>query len=86
MSKSTPNAEIASIRNRIAEIDRERQELAQKLEELENSKDVVTKAPISNLRPPALTPTVTSNSPAADKVTLFRRLLGGRTDVFPTRW
>jgi len=29
---------------------------------------------------------ITANSTAAEKVTLFRRLFGGRTDVFPVRW
>ena len=29
---------------------------------------------------------VTNNSPTAEKVALFRRLFGGRTDVFPARW
>lgn len=31
-------------------------------------------------------PTVTNTSPAAEKIALFRRLFGGRTDVFPVRW
>ena len=33
-----------------------------------------------------LAPSVTNTSPAAEKIALFRRLFGGRTDVFPVRW
>ncbi|MBA3323914.1 MAG: DEAD/DEAH box helicase family protein [Rhodobacteraceae bacterium] len=31
-------------------------------------------------------PTITTASPSADKVALFRSLFAGRTDVFPVRW
>ena len=86
MSTNTPNAQIASIRDRIAEIDRERQDLLQKLDELENAQEVAVKAPVPDARSRALAPTVTNISPAAEKVALFRRLFAGRTDVFPVRW
>ena len=32
------------------------------------------------------TPSVTNASPASEKIALFRRLLGGRNDVFPVQW
>jgi len=34
----------------------------------------------------AAPPTVTNDSPPSEKIALFRRLFGGRTDVFPVRW
>jgi hypothetical protein len=36
--------------------------------------------------PASLAAIVTNESPAADKIALFRRLFAGRTDVFPARW
>jgi hypothetical protein len=36
--------------------------------------------------PASLAAFVTNESPAADKIALFRRLFAGRTDVFPGRW
>ena len=35
---------------------------------------------------PEPAPAVTTDSPAVDKVALFRKLFAGRTDVFPIRW
>lgn len=74
--------EIARIRQRLADLDAERMELERKLEALEQK---LTSG--SEAETPAFFDTpVTNNSPSIEKVELFRRLFGGRPDVFPVRW
>jgi hypothetical protein len=86
MTTNTSNAEIAVIRQRIAEIDRKRRELVLRLSELEADQKTRTAPPTSAASERTQTPTVTNSSPAAEKIALFRHLFGGRTDVFPVRW
>ena len=72
--------EASQIRLRMQELDQERQTLERRLRELEQRKEIV---PAAVQQP---TPLVTNGSPATDKIALFRRLFGGRSDVFPARW
>ena len=75
--------EVSWIRERLKSLDHERMRLEARLRQIEQGRNVteLTGPPIS-----APAPTVTNGSPAADKITLFRSLFAGRTDVFPTRW
>ena len=70
--------DIDSICARLAELDAERSALNEQLERLQaqRAQAIVCGGASS----------ITANSTAAEKVTLFRRLFGGRTDVFPVRW
>ena len=79
-----PHEEEANrIRAQLAALDIERLQLEARLREIENARA----APKPDTSPsPTLAPTVTSNSPASDKVALFRKMFAGRTDVFPVRW
>lgn len=87
MTTNSPSAEIELLRKRLAEIDQERQILAQRLAELETAeRDVSTSASTVVSANQAAPPTVTNDSPPSEKIALFRRLFGGRTDVFPVRW
>jgi superfamily II DNA or RNA helicase len=87
MPTNTPSDDMSAIRQRIAEIDRERQDLTQKLHQLEaEQKAASTQSPPASPAARALTPTVTNGSSALEKIALFRRLFGGRNDVFPVRW
>ena len=75
-----PQADEADrIRSRLQALENERLLLEERLRQLEQPPP---------LPPPstAPAPTVTNGSSAADKIALFRRLFGGRTDVFPARW
>ena len=74
--------EASQIRLRMLELDQERQTLERRLRELQH---VVTEPP-AVVPQPQPKPLVTNNSSAREKVALFRRLFGGRTDVFPARW
>jgi superfamily II DNA or RNA helicase len=77
--------EIARIRGRLASLEAERAELEASLAQIERRKaGAPTINACSTLA--ASTPTVTTASPTADKVALFRRLFAGRSDVFPLRW
>ena len=71
--------DVASIRARLEELDAERNTLAEQLERLR-----------SRLAPEQLSgvigASITAESTAAEKITLFRRLFAGRQDVFPVRW
>jgi hypothetical protein len=71
--------EADRIRSRLQALENERLLLQERLRQLEQPPPLL---------PPfnALAPTVTNGSSAADKIALFRRLFGGRTDVFPARW
>jgi superfamily II DNA or RNA helicase len=83
MSAREDRNEIDAIHRQLAAIDVERQGLEHRLRELEQPR--IATAPA--LQPAvAQEPTVTNASPATDKIALFRRLFGGRTDVFPARW
>jgi hypothetical protein len=79
MTRETGEVEIAAIRRQLQVLDLERQRLATRLEELQRAR--VEPPPAASAKPP-----VTSSSTAAEKIALFRRLFGGRTDVFPIRW
>jgi hypothetical protein len=70
--------EIASIRARLEELDAERDSLTARLERMTSQP-----GPDANSKPDA---SVTVASAAAEKITLFRRLFAGRTEVFPVRW
>lgn len=76
-------ADVARIRQRLADLDAERERLAHELETLEQK-------PRSDSRPserPFLADAaVTNNSLSTEKIELFRRLFAGRPDVFPVRW
>ncbi|HQT75162.1 MAG TPA: hypothetical protein PLX84_14630, partial [Acidiphilium sp.] len=77
--------EIVRIRARLASLEAERSELEASLAEIERRK--ATALAISACTVSAAnSPTVTTASPTADKVALFRRLFAGRSDVFPLRW
>lgn len=88
MATLSTNGEVAAIRKRLAEIDGERLGLQQRLKELEAAELTANTGALKATAASATSaiPPVTNNSPAADKIGLFRRLFGGRTDVFPVRW
>jgi superfamily II DNA or RNA helicase len=67
------------IRRRLETLDRERQQLQARLDQLQQ-------ANVASPRLKAIEPAVTNSSSALEKVALFRRLFAGRTDVFPIRW
>jgi superfamily II DNA or RNA helicase len=72
--------EARQIRLRLRDLEQEQQKLVGRLRELELAK---------TQPPPVAAPAVaavTNSSPATYKIALFRRLFGGRTDVFPARW
>ena len=69
---------IASIRARLKELDAERDALTARLERLASQP-----GPDANCKSDA---SVTVASTAAEKITLFRRLFAGRSEVFPVRW
>ena len=83
MTPSGNRDEIDAIRRQLAALGAERQSLENRLRELEKSSIGTGPAPQPAV---AQDPAVTNASPATDKVALFRRLFGGRTDVFPARW
>jgi superfamily II DNA or RNA helicase len=88
MSIDPTEAEIAAVQRQLAELDELRLRLERRLQELTRPKSgdaatYVIKPAAKNDAPPA--PVVNSSS-AMEKVALFRRLFGGRTDVFPARW
>ena len=71
--------EASDIRQRLPGLDRERHRLEARLREIEEQ----------NAGSPAVSPpsaSVTNSSPVVEKITLFRRMFAGRTDVFPIRW
>lgn len=79
---TTPDTEIEEIKKRLHALDREREELAARLEELERWEAQNTVASI----PETPKPRITKSSLAAEKIALFQSLFAGRTDVFPRRW
>jgi hypothetical protein len=70
--------EIAILRERLAALDRERLEIADRLGALERSQAEEAKQPTGGK--------VTMASPTAAKIALFRGLFRGREDVLPRRW
>jgi len=73
--------QIAILRDRLSKLDRERAELAERLEALERPHAKgVTKQPSGVCR------LITMASPTDKKIALFRSLFRGREDVFPRRW
>ena len=80
---NSTDKEIVDLQNRLAELDRERNNVLAALEQLKQRCIVeAPPAPVSQIAGVA-TPTVSSN---AEKVALFRSLFRGRDDVFPRRW
>jgi hypothetical protein len=71
--------EIASIRARLKELDAERDALTDRLKRLVSQSSSGTSCKSAGA-------SVTAASTAADKITLFRRLFAGRSEVFPVRW
>jgi hypothetical protein len=70
--------DIDSICARLAELEAERSALSKQLERLQAQR---AQAVVLGSDSP-----ITANSTAAEKITLFRRLFGGRSEVFPVRW
>jgi superfamily II DNA or RNA helicase len=70
---------------RLAALDREREEIATQIEELRRSRAGHRWAAAGETGR-LLLPSVTSASPHAEKLALFKSLFRGRTDVFPQRW
>jgi hypothetical protein len=71
--------DIAYIRARLEELDAERNALAEQLERLRPRQAPEQPSGV-------LGTSITAESTAAEKITLFRRLFAGRADVFPVRW
>jgi hypothetical protein len=71
--------DIDSICARLAELEAERDALNEQLQRLQaqRAQAAVCSGGVSS---------ITANSTAAEKITLFRRLFGGRSEVFPVRW
>ena len=69
---------IDSICARLAELEAERSALKEQLKRLQAHGGPALVC--GNASP------ITANSPAAEKITLFRRLFAGRSEVFPVRW
>lgn len=82
-------SEIEAVRRLLAALDTERRRLEARLRELERSSGAAETGPTATPTEPVIRvpkPPLTNSSAAADKIVLFRRLFGGRTDVFPVRW
>jgi hypothetical protein len=73
------DTEISSIRARLKELDAEREALTVCLERLALD-------PSSGANCKSAGASVTAASTATEKITLFRRLFAGRSEVFPVRW
>ena len=71
--------EVDQIRRRLGMLDREREQLQARLDQLQQVK-------VEPPQPPPIKAAVTNSSSSVEKVALFRRLFAGRTDVFPVRW
>ena len=71
--------EAARIRERLANLAAEREELETRLEEID------PKAPVKAGSGPSEM-AVSDRSPPSDKIRLFRSLFCGRVDVYPKRW
>ena len=87
MGDARRTEELEVLRRQLAELDVERARIETRISEL--NQIPVADGDLPSGQALAITapkPSVTNASPAVDKVALFRRLFGGRTDVFPTRW
>ena len=70
--------DIDSICARLVELEAERGALNGQLERLQGQRaQALVCGSVSS---------ITANSTAAEKITLFRRLFAGRSEVFPARW
>jgi len=86
MSSSTKSdSQIELLTARLARLDQKRRKIAEQLDQLRRSREVERAGAAAKMHrnPPAM---LNAASPPADKVTLFRGLFQGRTDVFPRRW
>jgi superfamily II DNA or RNA helicase len=79
MPDRATETEAARIRAQLAELDRQRADLANTLVRIERATPASTP-------PQSESGLVTTESSAVAKITLFRRLFAGRLDVFPLRW
>ncbi len=70
--------DIDSIRARLAELEAERGALNEQLQRLQARRAQALICDIVS--------SITTHSTAAEKITLFRRLFAGRSEVFPVRW
>jgi superfamily II DNA or RNA helicase len=75
--------QIATLKSRLTELDRERSEIAKKLVSLDSDRAGEEAA---FAKPHWDTKLVTMASSTADKIALFRSLFRGREDVLPRRW
>ena len=73
---------IEQVRAALAALDLERQRLMSRLDQLQRAAVPFAVAPAPVLPKPG----ISNGSTAADKITLFRQLFSGRTDVVPLRW
>ena len=80
MTRDVPEKadESNQIRRRLEALDHERLQLQTRLDQLRKVRVDASRVRSSH-------PSVTNSSPAVEKIALFRRLFGGRTDVFPAR-
>ncbi|OYX37947.1 MAG: restriction endonuclease subunit R, partial [Rhodobacterales bacterium 32-64-14] len=82
--RSGTETEMARVRARLAELDKEQRQLLQELSALEAQKTAEIAAQAK--RPSFENAPVTNMSTSGEKVELFRNLFAGRPDVFPVRW
>lgn len=76
--------EIAREEARLSELDRSRDEARARIASLKSELDAATNSESLNLH--SSRPRIKAPQTAAEKVSLFRSLFRGRTDVFPTRF
>lgn len=83
MDKNDTSEEMARIRQRMAELIKEQETLADELRALEQSSHVPEAGP----KPVASQISLVNNqSSSAEKIALFSSLFAGRPDVYPLRW
>lgn len=82
--RSGTETELARVRARLAELDKEQRQLLQELSALEAKQTAEIAAQAK--RPSFENAPVTNMSSSSEKVELFRNLFAGRPDVFPVRW
>lgn len=83
MDKNNTSEEMARIRQRMVELKKEQEALADELRALEESSHVPEAEPkpvASQIR------LVNNQSSSAEKIALFSSLFAGRPDVYPVRW